>query len=250
MELKVFARNGAESGRTVVLDDAVFGIEPNDHVIWLDVKAAQAHARQGTHKTKERGEVAYSTRKLYRQKGTGGARAGDRKSPVRVGGGTIFGPKPHAYTVGVNKKTKQLARRSAIAHKLNAEAVRIVEDLRLDAPKTRDVVDLLKGLELGERKVLLLTAEHDDTLYRSGRNLPKLTIRRAAEASTLDLMNAQVLLLQEGAVEPLTEALRPKVRANGENGTDAPAGAEAPETDASETAAPAGADAQATDTND
>lgn len=218
MELKVFARSGAETGRTVTMDDAVFGIDPNDHAIWLDVKAAQAHARQGTHKTKERSEVAYSTRKLYRQKGTGNARAGDRKSPVRVGGGTIFGPRPHAYTVGLNKKTKRLARRSAIAYKLQNDALRIIEDFSLEAPKTREMAEVLQGLELAGRKVLFLTAQHNDVLVRSGRNIPTLTIRPASEASTLDLMSAHVLVLQEGALEGLTETLRPRRKAttNGE----------------------------------
>jgi large subunit ribosomal protein L4 len=209
MEISIFDRNGADTGRTVALDDSVFGIEPNDHVIWLDVKAIQAHGRQGTHKTKERSEVAYSTRKLYRQKGTGHARAGDRKSPVRVGGGTIFGPRPHEYRVGVNKKTRRLARRSALAYKLQQDALRIVEDFALDAPKTREIVGILNGLELGGRKVLLLTAEHDEVVYRSARNIPRIAVRRAADASTLDLMDAHVVLLMEGAVEPLTELLRP-----------------------------------------
>ena len=209
MKLPVYSRDGSETGRTVELDEAVFGLEPNDHVIWLDVRAIQAHGRQGTHKTKERSEVARSTRKLYRQKGTGNARAGDAKSPIRKGGGTIFGPRPHTYSVGVNRKTKQLARRSALAYKLQGEAVRVVEDVTLDAPKTREVAELLKQSGLADQKVLFLTAGADDVLYRSGRNLPKLTIRPAAEASTLDLMHAQAVLLQEGAVEALTEALRP-----------------------------------------
>src|SRR5690554_5622218 len=142
MELTVYTRDGADSGRTVTLDAHVFGAEPNDHAIWLDVRAAQAHARQGTHKTKERSEVARSTRKLYRQKGTGGARAGDAKSPIRRGGGTIFGPRPHAYRVGVNKKTKRLARRSALAYKAQNNGLRVVEDFSLDAPKTREVAAL------------------------------------------------------------------------------------------------------------
>src|SRR5690606_32531803 len=136
MKLSVYSRDGRETGRTVELDEAVFGVEPNDHVIWLDVRAIQAHGRQGTHKTKERSEVARSTRKLYRQKGTGNARAGDAKSPIRKGGGTIFGPKPHAYRVGVNKKTKRLARRSALAYKAQNDGLRVVEDFSLDAPKT------------------------------------------------------------------------------------------------------------------
>ncbi len=208
MKLTVYTRTGADAGRTVALDEEVFGIEPNDHVIWLDVKAVQAHKRQGTHKTKERSEVSYSTRKLYRQKGTGHARAGDRKSPLRVGGGTIFGPRPHEYRVGVNKKTRRLARRSAFAHKLKAEALRVVEDFTMDVPKTREIVELLRGLELEGRKVLILTDGSVDVLWRSARNIPKVIVRPAAEASTLDIMDAQTVLIQEGAVEGLTEALR------------------------------------------
>lgn len=226
MELTVYARTGADTGRKVVLDDAVFGIEPNDHVIWLDVKAIQAHGRQGTHKTKERSEVSYSTRKLYRQKGTGSARAGDRKSPVRVGGGTIFGPRPHEYRVGVNKKTRRLARRSAIAYKLQDGSFRVIEDFSLEAPRTRDVVEMLTGLELAGRKVLVLTAEHDDVFYRSARNIAKVNVLRASDASTVDLMNAHVVIIQEGAIEPLTEQLRPrKSAANG--AAEQPAEAEA-----------------------
>jgi large subunit ribosomal protein L4 len=212
MKLNVYARDGADTGRTVTLDDEIFGQEPNDHVIWLDVKAIQAHGRQGTHKTKERSDVAYSTRKLYRQKGTGHARAGDRKSPVRVGGGTIFGPKPHKYSIGVNKKTRRLARRSAIAYKLREDSVRIVETFQLDLPRTRDVVEMLSRLSIDGKSVLILTATHDDVLYRSGRNIPKVKVRTATDASTLDLVGAQFLILQEGAVDVLTESLRPHTR--------------------------------------
>lgn len=223
MKLTVYTREGAEAGREVEFDDAVFGIEPNDHAIWLDVRAIQAHQRQGTHKTKERSEVAKSTRKLYRQKGTGNARAGDAKSPIRKGGGTIFGPRPHEYNVRVNRKTKQLARRSALAHKLQGEAVRIVEDLQLDAPKTRDVAQMLKGNGLSGR-VLVLTNGRDDTFYRSARNVKGVEVRPAAEASTLDLMGARTILLQEGAVDALTQALRPapKAGAAAETGADTP----------------------------
>ncbi|OZC03725.1 50S ribosomal protein L4 [Rubricoccus marinus] len=210
MKLPVYTRTGSEAGREVELDDAIFGIEPNDHVIWLDVRSIQAAGRQGTHKTKERGEVAKSRRKLYRQKGTGNARAGDAKSPLRKGGGTIFGPKPHKYSVGVNRKTKQLARRSALAHKLRNDAVRIVENIEMAAPKTSEIATLLSGQSMESKKVLLLTAGRDDVLYRSGRNIPKLTVKDAAQASTLDLMGAAQVLLTEGAVETLTDALRPQ----------------------------------------
>lgn len=207
MKLTVYTRTGADAGREVDLDDAVFGIEPNDHAIWLDVRAIQAHMRQGTHKTKERAEVSKSTRKLYRQKGTGNARAGSAKSPTRKGGGTIFGPRPHEYNLRVNRKTKQLARRSALAHKVNAGAIRVMENLTLDAPRTRDVVQALKGNGLAGR-VLVLTNGLDDTLYRSARNVPGVEVCDAAQASTLDLMKAKTILLQEGAVEALTSALR------------------------------------------
>ena len=224
MKLTVYNRDGAEAGREVELDDAIFGIEPNDHAIWLDVRAIQAHKRQGTHKTKERSEVAKSTRKLYRQKGTGNARAGDAKSPIRKGGGTIFGPKPHEYRLQVNRKTKQLARRSALAYKLTGDALRVVEDLNLDAPKTREVAGLLKNNGV-EGKTLVLTSGQDDALFRSARNIPGVTVRSADQASTLDLMGAKTVLLQEGAVEALTEALRPATKATVN-------GAEAPETEA------------------
>lgn len=207
MKLTVYTRQGSDAGRTVELDASVFGIEPNDHAIWLDVRAAQAHARQGTHKTKERSEVRGSTRKLYRQKGTGNARVGDVKSPTRVGGGTIFGPRPHTYSVGVNRKTKQLARRSALTYKAQNDALRIVEDFTLDAPKTREIVGLIRSAELEGKKVLFLTGSTDDVLYRSARNIPGLTVRTATGASTLDLVSAQVVLMQEAALGALTDAL-------------------------------------------
>ena len=212
MKLTVYNREGADAGRTVDLDDAVFGIEPNDHAIWLDVRAIQAHKRQGTHKTKERGEVAKSRRKLYRQKGTGNARAGDAKSPLRKGGGTIFGPKPHEYRVGVNRKTRQLARRSAIAYKLDGDAFRVIEALDQSVPKTREVADMLSGNGVSG-KTLILTNGVDDVFFRSARNLPGVTVCPAAQASTLDLMNARSIVLQEGALDELTEALRPSKKA-------------------------------------
>lgn len=208
MKLPVYTRTGETAGREVELDDAVFGLTPNDHAIWLDVRAIQAHMRQGTHKTKERAEVSRSTRKLYRQKGTGNARVGSGKSPTRKGGGTIFGPRPHEYNVRVNRKTKQLARRSAIAHKMNADAFRVLENLTLDAPKTREIARVLQSHSLTGR-VVLLTNGLDDVLYRSARNLPGVSVIDAAQASTLDLMGAKTLILQEGAIETLTEALRP-----------------------------------------
>ncbi len=241
MKLTVYNREGAEAGREVELDDAIFGIEPNDHAIWLDVRAIQAHKRQGTHKTKERSEVAKSTRKLYRQKGTGNARAGDAKSPLRKGGGTIFGPRPHEYKLNVNRKTKQLARRSALAHKLNGDAIRVIEDLTLSAPKTREIAGLLKNNGVSG-KTLVLTSGLDDVLFRSARNIPGVEVRAADQASTLDLMGAKTVLLQEGAIGALTEALRPATKATVESDlpvpmeaaptTESPAAPDVPTTDA------------------
>lgn len=207
MELKVYGQDGRDLGRTVTLDASVFDAEPNDHAIWLDVRRIQAAARQGTHKTKNRSENAHSTRKLYRQKGTGFARAGDAKSGIRKGGGTMFGPRPRTYDMKVNKKTQRLARRSALTYKAREEALRVVEAFSFDAPSTRALKDLLGRLELGDRKVLVLTAGHDAAVYRSSTNLPKVRVLPASDASTFDLLAAQVILLQEGAVDVLTRLL-------------------------------------------
>ena len=207
MDVKVYTSDGADTKRTVTLDDAVFGIEPNDHAIWLDVRRIQAAARQGTHKAKERGEVRGSTRKLYRQKGTGHARAGDAKSPIRRSGGTIFGPRPRNYGFKVNKKTSQLARRSALAYKSREDALRIVENLSIDGASTKAIVALIAALDLANAKVLILTNDHSPEVYRSSQNLRKVTVRQAGQASTLDLLSAQVVLLEEGALDSLTGQL-------------------------------------------
>lgn len=210
MELKVYTREGQETGRTVMLDESIFGITPNDHVIWLDVRSIQAAKRQGTHKSKERSEVARSTRKLYRQKGTGGARSGDYKSPLKRGGGTIFGPRPHKYVISVNRKTKQLARRSALSRKAAGDAIRVVENFSWETPRTKGFIDMLKAFSAFNQKVLFLTGHHDDSIYKAGRNIPKVSILEAANASTIDILNAQVLLLQENALEELSNLLSKK----------------------------------------
>lgn len=207
MELKVYRQDGSDAGRTVTLDESVFGIEPNDHAIWLDVRRIQAHARQGTHKSKERSETAGSTRKLYRQKGTGGARAGDAKSPTRRSGGTMFGPKPHAYSLKVNRKTQLLARRSALTYKAQGEALRVVEDFTVEAASTKKLMAMLEALKVSGRSVLVLTGGHDANTYRSGRNIERLKVRSASNASTLDLLGAQVIVLQQGAVDVLVQRL-------------------------------------------
>lgn len=210
MEAKVYRQDGSDAGRSVALDASVFGVEPNDHAIWLDVRRIQANARQGTHKAKERNEVAGSTRKLYRQKGTGHARAGSAKSPIRRSGGTIFGPRPRNYDLKVNRKTQQLARRSAFSYKAQSDGVRLVESFAMDAPSARTLAAFIRDLDLGTQRVLLLTADHNSALYRSGRNMEKVTVRPARDVSTLDVMQASVVLIEEGALETLTEQLTPR----------------------------------------
>ena len=207
MELPVYKEDGTEAGRSADLSDAVFGIEPNEHVVWLDVRRVQAAGRQGTHKTKERSDVRGSGRKLYRQKGTGNSRAGDAKSPIRKTGGRTHGARPRQYGLDLNKKTTRLARRSALSAKAQDDALRVVEDFSFDRPSTRQLTSLLKQLELDDRKVLLLTAGHEPHVYRSSKNLPRVTVKEGRNASTVELMKADVIVAQEGALGALTEIL-------------------------------------------
>lgn len=207
MDVEILQEDGIGTGRTVSLDPSVFGIEPNDHVIWLDVRRIQAGRRQGTHKTKERSEVRGSTRKLHRQKGTGRARVGDAKSPIRRGGGRAFGPSPRDYTLDLNKKTRRLARRSALSYKAQNEAVRVVEDFSMDAPSTREMADLINLLDLEGQKVLLVTTETEPMIYRSARNHPKLSVQEAQSLNTVDILDAEVIVFQEGALEHVTDIL-------------------------------------------
>ena len=207
MEVRVYRQDGTDADRSVELDAAIFDIEPNDHAIWLDVRRIQANARQGTHKAKERNEVAGSTRKHLRQKGTGQARMGSVKSPIRRGGGTVFGPRPRDYQVRVNRKTQLLARRSALAYKARDGRLRLVESFAMDAPSARALSDILNKLELSDSRVLLLTADTNLPLYRSGRNMKNVSVLPARDVSTLDIMQASVVLLEEGALEPLSAQL-------------------------------------------
>lgn len=207
MELEVYQQDGTEAGHTVTLDPAVFDIEPNDHTLWLDVRRIRDNSRQGTHKAKERNEVAGSGRKLYRQKGTGLARAGDAKSPIRKSGGTAFGPRPRNYGFKLNKKTRQLARRSALSYKAREEAIYVVENFSLDAPSTKALTSLLAELGVGDEKVYFLTAEHEPLIYKSSQNLPRVNVEEARNASTYDLLDADVIVVQEGGLETLQELL-------------------------------------------
>ncbi len=207
MKLDVIKVDGSKSGETIELSDNIFGIEPNDHVIYLDVKAFLANQRQGTHKAKERGEVRGGGKKPWRQKGRGTARAGTTRSPLWVGGGTIFGPRPRSYTQKVNEKVKKLARKSALAYKAKANQIVVVEDFNFEEPRTKKFVELLNALGLSGKKVLLLTGENLTNVYLAGRNLPKVQVLEARNASTYHLLNNQVLVFQKSAVENLTKIL-------------------------------------------
>ena len=207
MELAVLNTQGQETGRKVVLSDAVFGVEANDHAIYLDVKQYLADQRQGTHKAKQRNEVAGSTRKLKRQKGTGGARCGSIKSPLFPGGGRIFGPVPRDYSFKLNKKLKRLARRSALTYKAQAGAINVVENIQLEAPKTKQVIALTKALNVENKKVLLILPEGNANLQLSCRNIPSVKPILAENINTYEVMNANVLVMVEGAENVLNVML-------------------------------------------
>ena len=207
MELAVLNSQGQETGRKVVLSDAVFGVEANDHAIYLDVKQYLADQRQGTHKAKQRNEVAGSTRKLKRQKGTGGARCGSIKSPLFPGGGRIFGPVPRDYSFKLNKTLKRLARRSALTYKAQAGAISVVENLQLEAPKTKQVIALAKALNVENKKVLLILPEGNANLQLSCRNIPSVKPILAENINTYEVMNANVLVMVEGAENVLNVML-------------------------------------------
>lgn len=201
MEVSVLNINGQETGRKVVLNDAIFGIEPNDHVLYLDVKQYLANQRQGTAKSKERSEMSGSTRKLGRQKGGGGARRGDINSPVLVGGGRVFGPKPRDYGFKLNKKVKVLARKSALSYKAQENAVVVVEDFTFEAPKTKDFVNITKNLKVEGRKMLLLLPGVNKNVYLSARNLQGTEVMTASALNTYKVLNADVLVVTEDALK-------------------------------------------------
>lgn len=200
MELSVLDKNGKETGKKVALNDAIYAIEPNDHVLWLDVKLYLANQRQGTHKTKERSEMSGSTRKLIRQKGGGGARRGDINSPVLVGGARVFGPKPRDYGFKLNKKVRVLARKSALAAKAKENQILIVEDLSFDSPKTKDFVALAKNLQVADKKILLVLPDQNKNVYLSARNLERVKVVKASDLNTYSILNCTSLVLAESSV--------------------------------------------------
>ena len=208
MELSVYNVKGQDTGRKVSLSDSIFGIEPNEHVMYLDVKQHLANRRQGTHKSKERSEISGSTRKLGRQKGGGGARRGDINSPVLVGGARVFGPKPRDYSFKLNKKTKQLARKSALSAKIKDNAIVIVENVNFDAPKTKDFVALMKDFNIADKKSILILSEPNKNVYLSARNIQNANVVLSSELNTYKILDAKCLLLTEGALANIENNLK------------------------------------------
>ena len=203
MELSVLNINGQETGRKVTLNESIFGIEPNDHVLYLDVKQYMANQRQGTAKSKERSEISGSTRKLGRQKGGGGARHGDINSPLLIGGGRVFGPKPRDYGFKLNKKVKVLARKSALAYKAQENAIVVVEDFQLDAPKTKEFVEIAKNLTVDGKKMLFVMPEANKNVYLSARNLQRADVIEAQKVNTYKILDADVVVITENSLKTI-----------------------------------------------
>ena len=207
MEVSVLNINGQDTGRMVSLNDAIYAIEPNDHAIYLDVKLLMANKRQGTAKSKERSEVSGSTRKLGRQKGGGGARRGDINSPVLIGGGRVFGPKPRDYGFKLNKKVRQLARKSALAYKVQESALIVVENFTFEAPKTKSMLEIINNLKLSGKKSLFVLPGSDKVVYLSARNVERVDVMPANALNTYQVLNADVMVLTEGAIDVINENL-------------------------------------------
>lgn len=207
MQLDIKNIQGESTGKQVNLPDEIFGIEPNEHVVYLAVKQYLANQRQGTHKAKERGEITGSTKKIKRQKGTGTARAGSIKSPIFRGGGRIFGPRPRTYNQKLNRKVKVLARKSALSGKVQNEEIMVLEDFTFDAPSTKEYANILNNLALKDSKTLLVLSENDDNIYLSSRNIAKANVKLASDLSTYDILNNKCLILSESAIEKITETL-------------------------------------------
>ena len=205
MEVAIYNISGAETGKKATLNDAIFGIEPNNHAIYLDVKQYLANKRQGTHKSKQRNEVAGSTRKLKKQKGTGGARSGSILSPLFPGGGRVFGPVPRDYSFKLNKKLKQLARKSALTYKAKENAITVVEDFAMEAPKTKDFIAITKNLKLEDKKILLVLPETNPVISLSARNLQNVKVIPASNLNTYDVMNAASIVLAETSIEAVNQ---------------------------------------------
>lgn len=205
MELAIYNINGEDTGRRAQLNDAIFGIEPNQHALYLDVKQFLANKRQGTHKSKERSEVSGSTRKLHKQKGGGGSRIGDINSPVLVGGGRVFGPRPRDYRFKLNKKVKQLARKSALSLKAQDNAIIVVENFSMEAPKTKEFIKIAKNLKIEGEKILLVLAGQEKNVYLSSRNVPGASVMTASDINTYSLLDSNALVLTEGGLDVINK---------------------------------------------
>lgn len=210
MELKIYNINGSETGRTITLNDSIFAIEPNDHAIYLDCKQYLADQRQGTHKSKERSEISGSTRKLKRQKGTGGARSGDINSPLFVGGARVFGPKPRDYRFKLNIKVKRLARRSALSTKAAENALTVVENFTFEAPKTKKMLEVMKNLQLSEKKSLFVVENQNNFVSLSARNLKNVKVVNVSMLNTYDIVNATNIVVSEGSIAEINRVLAAK----------------------------------------
>ena len=208
MNVAVVKYSGEDTGREITLSKEIFGIEPNDHAIYLDVKQYLANQRQGTHKSKERAEIKGSTKKIKRQKGTGTARAGSIKSPIFKGGGRVFGPRPRNYSFKLNKKLKELARKSALSYKAKDESIRIVEDFTFEAPKTKEYLKMLESLSVADKKTLLVLPESNKNIALSGRNVPNAKVTTADKLNTYDVLDADNLILSESSVEKIDNLLK------------------------------------------
>ena len=207
MEVNVYNIKGEDTGRKVTLNESIFGIEPNDHAIYLDVKQFMANQRQGTHKSKERSEISGSTRKIGRQKGGGGARRGDMNSPVLIGGGRVFGPKPRDYSFKLNKKVKALARKSALAYKAKENAIVVVENFTFEAPKTKDIIAAINNLKVSGKKLLFVLPEANKNVYLSARNLQRTNVMMASALNTYTVLDAETLVIAEGSLEAIDKIL-------------------------------------------
>jgi large subunit ribosomal protein L4 len=207
MKISVLNITGEDTGKKIELKDSIFGIEPNDHAIYLDVKRYMAGQRQGTHKAKERWEIIGSTRKIKRQKGTGTARAGSIKSPVMRGGGRIFGPQPRDYSFKLNKKVKQLARKSALTYKAKEECIKVVEDFSIESPKTKEYSDILNNLQIRDKKSLIILNQVNKNIYLSSRNIPGTKVITVSDLTTYDIMNCSSLVFVESSIEVLQNML-------------------------------------------
>lgn len=208
MEINVLNTTGQDTGRKVDLNDQIFGIQPNDHAIYLDVKQYLANQRQGTHKSKERNEVAGSTKKIKRQKGTGTARAGSIKSPLFRGGGRVFGPTPRDYSFKLNKKLKQLARKSALSYKMKQNSILVLEDFNFEQPKTKEFINICKNLNLSDKKSVFVLGESNNNIYLSSRNLQKQKVVPASNINTYEIMNAGTLVLVESSIDVLNKMFK------------------------------------------